>query len=238
MNDEEKICNTLKEFTTCDIADALLNLYKIKGGSYIPNLTRQSAFTEPLVGPISTVLFVPIDDPRPAINYIDNLKPGSVLMLGFPLEFQLKYAPYVTMSEAIYGGLMSKRAQYQGCNGTIVFGRIRDVDEHIALKFPVFSYGVSACSANGRFKPILMDGLLKIVNFDNKPMELSSSGYVICDKNGAVYIPKYVIDDFDRFIEYVKLSCEVDEKIADDIGKGKPAKQAQVERRAILKDFD
>jgi regulator of RNase E activity RraA len=38
---------------------------------------------------------------------------------------------------AVYGGLMSNRAKVAGAVGTIVDGRIRDLQEHRELEYPV-----------------------------------------------------------------------------------------------------
>lgn len=38
---------------------------------------------------------------------------------------------------AVYGGLMSLRAQILGAKGVIIDGRVRDVQEHRDLGFPV-----------------------------------------------------------------------------------------------------
>jgi regulator of RNase E activity RraA len=38
---------------------------------------------------------------------------------------------------AVYGGLMSNRAQASGAVATVVDGRIRDLQEHRELGFPV-----------------------------------------------------------------------------------------------------
>jgi regulator of RNase E activity RraA len=41
---------------------------------------------------------------------------------------------------AVYGGLMTLRAQALGAAGVVIDGRVRDLGEHRALKFPVRSY--------------------------------------------------------------------------------------------------
>lgn len=38
---------------------------------------------------------------------------------------------------AVYGGLMSNRAKVAGAVGTVVDGRIRDLNEHRELDYPV-----------------------------------------------------------------------------------------------------
>lgn len=38
---------------------------------------------------------------------------------------------------AVYGGLMSTRAQASGAAGTVINGRLRDLHEHRGLGYPV-----------------------------------------------------------------------------------------------------
>ena len=41
------------------------------------------------------------------------------------------------MINACYGGLMSNRAKYLGAVGTVIDGRLRDLQEHRDLEYPV-----------------------------------------------------------------------------------------------------
>jgi len=61
---------------------------------------------------------------------LDELKPGEIYICtgGSP-----RYA--------LWGGLMSTRAQKLGAHGAVVDGYHRDTHEILALKFPVFSFG-------------------------------------------------------------------------------------------------
>ncbi len=63
---------------------------------------------------------------------IDTLPANSILFISAPPE----------TSNAVYGGLMSNRAQYLGAAGTIVNGRVRDLQEHRDLNYPVFARDV------------------------------------------------------------------------------------------------
>lgn len=57
---------------------------------------------------------------------IDSIPAGAVLFISSPKTVN-----------AVYGGLMSTRAQASGAIGTIVDGRVRDLQEHRGLRFPV-----------------------------------------------------------------------------------------------------
>lgn len=66
---------------------------------------------------------------------LDSLLPGEIYIasassLGSPLPF------------AFWGGLMSTRARYLQCEGAILNGYARDVNEILGLDFPVWSVGM------------------------------------------------------------------------------------------------
>lgn len=58
---------------------------------------------------------------------IDSIPKGAVVFISAPPR----------MPNACYGGLMSTRAQHSGAAGTIIDGRLRDLQEHRDLEFPV-----------------------------------------------------------------------------------------------------
>lgn len=227
--------NKLTKFTTSDIADGLLNLHKDGTGGFLPNLTRRSG-KGTTCGIAYTVLFVPIDDPRPTINYIDVIPADSMLVLALPVSMQKAYAPFVTTTQAMYGGLMSTRAQYQGCKGTVVFGRIRDVEEHKNLNYSVYSYGVGACAPKAAVKPVLTNTPLQILTSDGEVRVINPGDIVVADDQGITCI-QYKTMNMNKFIRYIEKSVEVDEKVCEDIKSGIPAKEAQKKRREVLKEY-
>ena len=58
---------------------------------------------------------------------IDTVPPGSVVFVSSPPR----------LVNAVYGGLMTARAKAQGAVGTVVDGRIRDLQEHRDSEYPV-----------------------------------------------------------------------------------------------------
>lgn len=58
---------------------------------------------------------------------IDQIPRGAVVFISSPPK----------TINAVYGGLMSTRAKYSGAAGTVVDGRIRDLQEHRDLEYPV-----------------------------------------------------------------------------------------------------
>lgn len=99
-----------------------------------------------IIGQAFTVKFAPKADeiaPRLKGNYVsitnliegatwltdpqvDQIPKGAVVFISQP-------APHVN---AVYGGLMSLRAQALGAAGVVIDGRLRDLQEHRDLGFP------------------------------------------------------------------------------------------------------
>lgn len=57
---------------------------------------------------------------------IDSIPPGAILFISSPKTVN-----------AVFGGLMSTRAQASGAVGAVIDGRMRDLQEHRKLGFPV-----------------------------------------------------------------------------------------------------
>lgn len=68
--------------------------------------------------------------PKPSVHFADCNKAGHIMYIQQPKG----------MNSACWGGLMSTRANKVGGCGVIVDGRIRDIQEHKDLNFPVSDY--------------------------------------------------------------------------------------------------
>ncbi|SCU94681.1 LAME_0F08614g1_1 [Lachancea meyersii CBS 8951] len=225
----------LAKFSTCDISDGLLNKYGDPSGGFLPNLCKWSDSGKGvLLGRAYTVLFAPVDDPRPEINYVDNIAAGSVVVIALTIPLQLETAPYTRVSQALYGGLMSRRAQYQGAKGTVVFGRIRDVEEQKALSYPVYSYALGTCASKLAVKPVEVQVPLQILECESKVQNIHPGDYIFGDNNGVVRIPCASVD-MHELIYYIKKSIEADNLVVQDVEAGKPLKASQKDRRQVLK---
>ena len=240
---EQQIIEAFESFTTCDISDGLLSIYKIPNGGYIPNLEPksfpQNGGGKSIVGRAYTVTYVSKFDPKyietATTNYVDKIPEGSILVSGFTEDLQLNVAPYVKPITAIFGGLNATRAQYLKCRGAVVLGRVRDVGELQEMNFPVYSYGVSTCSSNSNLKPISTDETLHIITSDENRISVNSGDLIIMDENGVVCVPCTSEIDFDKLIEYIEKSIKVDKLILEDIKEGKCIKSSRLERRDVLK---
>lgn len=240
----KEIASALAKYTPCDVSDALVK-FGIANGGYIPNLALRSPAevaqqNRTVAGTAYTVLYAPKSDPRPAVkqSYIDSIPEGSVLVLGLPPNQQLTAAPFVTVNNALYGGLMSTRAQYRGAEGSVVLGRIRDLDEHNALGYPVWSYGVGSTAPGPVVKVVGINVPIdvKVAGIETEEIiTIHPEDYIIADKNGVVRLPlhnhkgdtKEAALDLDAVLDYIPKRVDADTHVAEDIKNGKPAADAQ-----------
>lgn len=243
----DKHTQALEQYTPCDVADALVK-YGLPHGGYIPNLVQYSknraeAAPATAVGRAYTVLYAPLDDPRPAVKggYIDTAPAGAIVVIGTASAVQTGgVAPYTRISNALYGGLMSTRAQYLGCKGSVILGKIRDVSEHNALGYPVFAYGLGTSAPTKVVKVVAVNEPLEVQvpaqgSANAVDVRIINPGdYVAADENGVVVIPAQDPAFVDKVLEAIPPRVKADELVAEDIKAGVPAGQAQQTRRAGL----
>jgi regulator of RNase E activity RraA len=82
-----------------------------------------------------------------------------------------------------WGGLLSLAAKMRAVAGVIAEGPVRDVDEAIALEFPIFSRGLTARTARGRIVEKGTDVPIRVGD-----VEVDPGDYVIADRSGVAFI--------------------------------------------------
>lgn len=212
---EDPIVEALKEFTSCDVADALIKL-KYRNGGFLSGLTmwspqRQDGDTK-MVGPAYTVQYVPVDDPAPklASHYIDSVPRGAVVFVSCPAR----------TPNAVYGGLMSTRAQVQGAAGAVVDGRFRDVAEHRALGFPVFARDPATTAPAELVKVSAVNAPVRVqTSLVEQPhgMVVRAGDYVVGDLNGVVVLPRELAE---QALPLMRKQVDADESMAEAIKGG------------------
>ncbi|GEQ68415.1 hypothetical protein JCM33374_g2083 [Metschnikowia sp. JCM 33374] len=245
----------LAQFTTCDISDALVN-FGVKNGGFVPNLIQRSSDGRAkekghssVAGPAYTVLYAPKSDPRPAISksYIDEIPQDSVLVMSLTENQQLTTAPFVTVNNALYGGLMSTRAKYRGAAGSVILGRIRDLAEHRDLEYPVWSYGsgtappASVVKVVGINVPLSVKiGGLDCTDGEINSMSILPGDLIVADENGVVRIPighssgPEASIDMEKMLEYIPRRVDADTHVSEDIKNGRGAQEAQEDWRGRI----
>ncbi|KAF2135835.1 uncharacterized protein K452DRAFT_322830 [Aplosporella prunicola CBS 121167] len=207
------IVKRLMRWSSCDVADGLSRLKHVHGG-FLDGLVMHSpefqAGSTKIVGPAFTVKFVPKGDTEaPSVqgNYIDQTPKGAVVFLSQPL-------PHVN---AVYGGLMSLRAQHSGAAGVVVDGRVRDLQEHRDLGFPVFARSVGTTAGGAVCRPSLIGEPVRLNSGDQEAW-VRQGDYVVADLNGVVVVPADVVE---KVLDLIPGIVEADEKCVEGIKAGR-----------------
>lgn len=128
----------LRQYSACDISDALLKL-KVPGAGFVADLNLYSPPAgDPgsvTVAPVSTVLFAakgqdlaePVSNIPKGVHWADLTIPGTIVVLK-QQEGQ---------KNAICGGIMAVRMKVCQAEGIIVAGRARDIGELKSTALPV-----------------------------------------------------------------------------------------------------
>ncbi len=135
-----------------------------------------------LAGPAVTVrrrpvALVPRGDPKPRDPYVETIAsaaPGSVMVVVSDAE----------QEAALWGGLLAAAGVHGRLGGVVADGPVRDPNEILGLKFPVFCTGTVPAGGAG----ILTHGAV------NEPVSCGGVGvhpgdFVYGDCNGVVVIP-------------------------------------------------
>lgn len=217
MATSDPIVEQLKEFTTCDVSNALVKL-KYRNGGFLSGLTlwspeRQAGDTR-IVGPAYTVKYAPLSDPAPKLakHYIDSVPAGAVVFVSCPAK----------TPNAVYGGLMTARAQASGAVGSVIDGRFRDLHEQRELGYPVFGRDVGTAPPQELLKVVGVNVPVKLAT-DEQDMEIRPGDYLIGDLNGVVVLPKELADEA---IPMIKKQVDADDKMMVEIRKGMSFEEA------------
>ncbi|CAK4031968.1 4-hydroxy-4-methyl-2-oxoglutarate aldolase [Lecanosticta acicola] len=226
----KNIVKALEAFTSCDVADALTKL-KVPHGGFLPGLTmwspkRQEGSTK-IIGPAYTVKYVrnhyerEPKQSRGGGHYIDGIPQGAVVFISAPPK----------MINACYGGLMSTRAQFSGAVGTIIDGRLRDLQEHRDLEYPVFARDVGTTAPQEVARVSEVNAPVRF-NSEEQDSTINPGDILIADLNGVVCLPQ---DLAEEVIDLISSQVEADENMARDIKQGVTFSEASKTHRANVK---
>lgn len=213
----DPIVEQLKNFTTCDVSNALVKL-KYRHGGFLSGLTlwspeRQAGDTR-IVGPAYTVQYAPLSDPAPKLaqHYIDAVPAGAVVFVSCPPR----------TPNAVYGGLMTARARARGAVGSIVDGRFRDLHEQREMGYPMFGRGVGTAPPQELLKVVGVNVPVRLAT-DEQDMEVRPGDYLVGDLNGVVVLPKELAKEV---IPLIQKQVDADDKMMAEIKKGMSFEEA------------
>ncbi|KAL8845221.1 MAG: hypothetical protein Q9176_000389 [Flavoplaca citrina] len=178
-----------------------------------------------LVGRAFTVRYIEKSDEAATIfegHYIDQVPPTSVVFIS---------APQGTVN-ALYGGLMSCRAQYIGAAGTVVDGRIRDLQEHRSLSYTVFARGTSTVSPQEMLQVGEINGRVSLQSPEQPDTFIDPGDYLIGDSDGVVCLPQALVE---KVMALMPSQVAADERITEALKNGVSFTDASRQHRAGVK---
>ncbi|EEU35927.1 uncharacterized protein NECHADRAFT_49670 [Fusarium vanettenii 77-13-4] len=201
-----KALDLLRRFTTCDIGDALVKM-KYPYGGFLDGIRIFSPDSQArIIGPAVTVKMVESSDKSaPALDkhFVDHNEHGGVMYIQQPKD----------LPSACWGGLMSTRAKFLGAKGVVIDGRMRDINEHKEMKFPVFARGHSILGSNTFTRASAVNIPLQ---FKGK-LWVNPGDILVGDADGVVVVPPSLAE---RVAELCQARAEVDEKMFTELRKG------------------
>ncbi|KAL4900395.1 hypothetical protein BDW74DRAFT_182724 [Aspergillus multicolor] len=211
------IIDRLQQWGACDVADGLSKL-KYPNGGFLEGLTLYSpefqAGDTKIVGQAFTVKFVPKSvETAPTLdgNYIDMIPKGAVVFISQP-------PPQIN---AVYGGLMTLRAQALDTAGVVIDGRVRDLNEHRALSFPLFAKSVGTTAGGEVCRPSEVNVPVRL-HSEHQDAWIQPGDYIIGDLNGVVRVPRELAE---QVLEVIPAIVEADRKCAEGIRAGRTVKE-------------
>ena len=194
---EEEMIAIFREVSTSNISDAMHRKGAMRG--ILPvNLGVK------IVGRAVTVQTFAGDWAKP-VEAIDLAGPGDVLVVYNSSNF---IAPW--------GGLATLSCKMKGIEGVVIDGAVRDVDEIRAMKYPIFSSGITPNAGDPK-------GMGEINSEINCAGQMVKPGdYIVGDECGVVVIPK------ERAYEIARRAKEVEKtesRLYEEIRRGSTLSQ-------------
>ena len=171
MTDDARITEELSTLDTSHLSDALDKLGLNGQCAGLLPLDR----TVRLVGRAFTVRYVPVGDDGGTVgDYIDDLEPGTVVVLDNAGR----------LDTTVWGDLLTATASHRGVSGTVIDGVCRDSDCAVELGYPVFSRSRWMRTGKDRVR---VDGYNVPVSVGGVRVE--QGDWLVGDADGVVSIP-------------------------------------------------
>lgn len=171
----------LEKLSTTNVSDAL-DALGLKGSTYGIRPIWEGA--KKIVGRAVTVKITAAGLTKSknhlGVKAIDVAEPGDVIVIdnGGRLD------------TSCWGGILANGAQQKGISGVVVDGAVRDVDDYVDIKFPVYSRGSVVATARGR---IMEEATNMMIQFGG--VQVRPGDVVMADRSGVVIIPQEKLDE-------------------------------------------
>jgi 4-hydroxy-4-methyl-2-oxoglutarate aldolase len=189
----------LQDLGTSHVSDAMDRLGI--AGQCLGIMPLDRAFR--LAGPAFTVRYVPVGtDPGSVGDYIDDLDPGTVVVLDNAGR----------LDATVWGDLLTATAARRGIGGTVIDGVCRDSDRAVDLGYPVFSRGRWMRTGKDRVR---VDGYQVPVTVGGVRVE--AGDLLLGDADGVVAIPAPRADEVIAAAERIR---DAENRIRADVEQG------------------
>ncbi len=209
MTQQDDIVKKLSHYSSPEISDAL-DALGIHGHLSSIKPIGQS---QKLIGSAFTVQYKPYDEPPKqfmnAANYIDEVKPGNVVVICNDGR----------TSCSVWGSILTHFAHHHHIAGTVVHGAVRDVDLHEKYSYPVYACDVTPKTGKNRVRlvavkePLLIDGVT-----------INQHDIIFADGTGTLVIP---LQKASTILTMVQNIAQNEAKIIKAIDAGKTLKEAR-----------
>lgn len=119
---------------------------------------------------------------------------------------------------ALWGELLSTRAQAVGAAGAITDGAVRDIDQVLRLAFPTFSTGATPRDIHGRYEVIGHGGPIMVGK-----VRVEHGDLIAADIDGVVVVPKNVEQ---QVVTAALAKARAESTMLSDLRAGMPPSQA------------
>ncbi|MFF4630071.1 RraA family protein [Streptomyces griseorubiginosus] len=196
----------LRDLDTSHVSDALDRLGI--AGQCLGIMPLDRSFR--LAGPAFTVRYVPVGtDPGSVGDYIDDLDPGTVVVLDNAGR----------MDATVWGDLLTATAARGGIGGTVIDGVCRDSDRALELGYPVYSRGRWMRTGKDRVR---VDGYQVPVTAGGVRVE--PGDLLLGDADGVVAVPASRADEVIAVAGQIR---DAENRIRADVEQGSPLMTAR-----------
>ncbi|KAJ5679267.1 hypothetical protein N7462_007511 [Penicillium macrosclerotiorum] len=240
---KEQLKTLVKNYTACDVSDALLKLQKVPEGvapraGFLADLTPFSPIlgrndTAPkIAAPATTFKFLSKSANSPAIatenpekhgfppgkhwvDYAGNFAAADPSQTGSIIVIEQPEDQYC----AVTGGIMATRMKALGIKAAVVGGRVRDLRELQATELPIWARGTSTVGTGAEAKAVVRD-----VPISLEGVTVSPGDIIFCDPmEGVVAIPR---DLLDPVLELMPKLINMDDQAKEAVTQGMTVTEA------------
>lgn len=163
-----------------------------------------------LAGPAFTVRYVPVGtDPGSVGDYIDDLAPGTVVVLDNAGR----------LDATVWGDLLTAAASRRELGGTVIDGVCRDSDRALELGYPVYSRGRWMRTGKDRVR---VDGYRIPVTVGG--VRIEPGDLLLGDADGVVAVPASRADEVIAAAEQIR---DAESRIRADMEQGTALTEAR-----------